>query len=101
MVKAERAQVRVLNGTSTPGVAAEAANFLKENQISVLETGNASERYSQTTLIDYSGNPQTVKYLAGLMSISTSNVYHRYNIDDPADIVLLVGEDWASENALP
>jgi LCP family protein required for cell wall assembly len=101
MVKAERAQVRVLNGTSTPGVAAEAANFLKENQISVLEAGNASERYSQTTLIDYSGNPQTVEYLTGLMGISTTNVYHRYNVDDPADILLLVGEDWASENALP
>jgi len=100
-VKAERAQVRVLNGTATPGLAAEATNFLKENQVSVLEAGNASERYSQTTLIDYTGNPQTVQYLTGLLNISPSNVYHRYNVDDQADILVLIGEDWISESATP
>jgi hypothetical protein len=101
LIAAENAYISILNGTLNPGLASETINYLKSSGITLVESGNAEALYSQTTLIDYTGNPHTVQYLVDLLAISPENVYHRYDVSSSADIVVLLGEDWASSNAMP
>jgi LCP family protein required for cell wall assembly len=101
MVRSEDATVTVLNGTQTPGLASQTADFLMTSGIVVAEPGNASENYLQTTLIDYSGKPHTVAFLTNLMGLAPENIYHRYDETSDADLVLVLGEDWATENPMP
>ena len=101
LVGAEDARVEVLNGTLAPGLASTTADYLIENGVNQVEPGNAVDLYPQTTLIDYTGNPHTIDYLTGLLSIAPENIYHRYDVSNPYDIVVLLGDDWATNNQLP
>ena len=90
----------VLNGTFTPGLASQTSEYLRESGLNTAEPGNANESYLKTTLIDYTGNPHTVERIVELMSISIENVYHRYDVAGPADIVVIAGDDWANNNPM-
>jgi LCP family protein required for cell wall assembly len=101
LVKQENARVRVLNGSSSPGLAAETSDFLKTQGINVVETGNA-EQYSTTTQITfYTGKPYTLKYLVDLMKVNQFHIRHFFDPNTPADIVITVGDDWAASNTMP
>lgn len=100
LMQAESAKVSVLNGTSTPGLAARTANFLKDLGL-LVDTDNAPELYASTTIIDYTGNPYTLTYLVDLMNINDNRIYHRYDPSSEKDIVLILGNDWANDNPLP
>lgn len=100
LVDEEYATVLVLNGTFSPGLASQTAEYLQASGISTAEPGNANETYQETTLIDYTGNPHTVEKIVALMGISPENVYHRYDVTGQADVVVIAGEDWASDNPM-
>jgi hypothetical protein len=100
MVDEEYALVMVLNGTFTPGLASQTADYLRSLGLSVAEPGNADEYYEQTTLIDYTGNPHTVAKIVEIMGIAAENVYHRFDVSGSADIVLVAGQDWADDNPM-
>jgi LCP family protein required for cell wall assembly len=100
LVDEEYATVLVLNGTFTPGLASQTSEYLRESGLNTTEPGNANESYLKTTLIDYTGNPHTVERIVELMSISTENVYHRYDVAGPADIVVIAGDDWVNNNPM-
>jgi LCP family protein required for cell wall assembly len=100
LVSDEYASVLVLNGTLSPGLASQTADYLRNSGIEVNEPANAEERYTNTILIDYTGNPHTVETITTLMSIAPENVYHRFDTQGPADIVVIAGEDWASDNPM-
>ncbi len=100
LVDEEYATVRVLNGTFTPGLASQTADYLRTSGLTVAEPGNANEFYEMTTIIDYTGNPHTVAMIVELMSISPENVFHRYDVNGPADLVVIVGQDWADDNPM-
>jgi LCP family protein required for cell wall assembly len=101
LMDAEAATVSVLNGTLTPGLAAQTADYLRTEGINTVLADNADQLYSETSIIDYTGNPHTVEYLVGLLNISPSMIFHRYDESSQADVAILLGEDWASGNAMP
>jgi hypothetical protein len=101
LINAEDARVEVLNGTLVPGLASTTVDYLVGNGMTRVEPGNADDMYPQTTLIDYTGNPHTIEYLTSLLSITQENIYHRYDVSNQYDIVLLLGEDWANNNPMP
>jgi LCP family protein required for cell wall assembly len=101
LMQAEDAQISVLNGTLTPGLAAQTANYLENQGIHVVDAGNASELYDFTTIVDYTGNPNTINYLVELLNVSSDRIYHSYNPDSQVDVGLLLGDDWANNNSLP
>lgn len=101
LVREEDAHVLVLNGTQTPGLASQTVDYLITEGIVSASAGNASESYLATTLIDYTGNPHTVEFLSELLLIDPANIYHRYDVEGEADIVVFLGADWAEENPLP
>ena len=100
LVDEEYADVMVLNGTFTPGLAAQTAEYLRDSGLNTIEPGNANELYQVTTIIDYTGNPNTVKKIVELMSIAPEYIYHRYDVDGQADIVVITGDDWANDNPM-
>ena len=101
LVNAEAPRITVLNGTTTPGLAASTTEYLKSQGISVTETGNADQVYASTNLIDYSGKSYTLKYFVDLMKITTNNILSRYDPASPVDVVVILGEDWAANNPMP
>jgi LCP family protein required for cell wall assembly len=101
LMQEEAASISVLNGTRSTGLAAQTADYLKTQGFNVVEPGNADELYEQTTLLVYKGKPRTMQRLAELMAIPGDRIYYRQDDASPVDIVLLLGEDWASTNALP
>jgi hypothetical protein len=67
----------------------------------VVEETNAQNIYNTSQMVIYHGKPYTASYLAGLLGIPNSGVTFDFNPDNYADIVLILGNDWASSNPLP
>jgi hypothetical protein len=101
LMQAEAARLSVLNGSGTPGLATRTADYLAAEGAQVASTGDAPEPYNATTIISYTGNPYTIKYLVELMNISPNRIYLRYDPTNQVDMVLYLGYDWANNNSLP
>ena len=97
----ENAKVAVLNGTTSPGLAGETANFLIQNGFQVTEVGNSDKFKDQTAIFDYSGKPFTIQAILNAMSYSQTRLYHRSDPDINVDIIIMLGADWVTENTLP
>ncbi|UCH59912.1 MAG: LCP family protein [Anaerolineales bacterium] len=101
LVVAEAPKISVLNGTSTPGLAALTTDYLQSLGISITDTGNADQLYPYTTIFDYTGKIYTVKYLMELMSVPGNRYFSRYDPANPVDLVVILGADWAGSNPMP
>lgn len=100
-MKAEEASMLVLNGTYTAGLAGETYDFLLKLGLLVTEAGNADQYYEYTTLIDHTGNPNTITYLAELLSVPPDHIYSSFDPDSEIDVTIILGGDWAETNPLP
>ncbi len=98
---AENARLIVLNGSSTAGLAASTADYLKSLGFTSVETGNAENYATYTEITFYTGKPYTVKYLVELMKVSEFRIKHIFDPTRSADIVIIVGDDWALSNPMP
>lgn len=92
-VHAGTVQVRVLNGTGTPGQAAEVAESLRETGFTVAGTGNAPADSERTTV----GYPEGEKDRARVLS---SRIPHAEEVADETAaaqgvVTLTVGKDFA------
>ncbi|MEJ2411777.1 MAG: LCP family protein [Anaerolineales bacterium] len=96
----EDARIGILNATSSPGLANETAEFLKANDLNIASLGNASKFKDQTVVYDYSGNPQTVRYILELMGYSENRLFYKADPAVDEDIVIVLGSDWALENTI-
>ena len=101
VINAEAAKLKVLNGTATAGLAALTTDYLKSQGYNVVETGNAEQLYTNTTLFDYTGKPYTLKNLSELMRVNSNQIYSRYDPTSPVDVVVILGNDWAANNPMP
>ena len=97
----ENARVAINNGTTSPGLAAETAEFLTANGIFITEVGNSEKFKDKTFIYDYSGKPQTIQAILNLMGYSQNQLYHRSEPNSPFDILIVLGADWVQENTLP
>lgn len=100
-VQQENASVVVLNGTAIPGLAGDTADYLSSRGVKVNRVDNADSNTNLTLVYDYSGNPHTVDFILELLGLSKSHLYHRSGTADSADILIVLGSDWAAENTLP
>lgn len=102
MAQAEDARIAVYNGTLTGGLAGRTADYLRSQGLTVPdELVGDGEANIYTTIIDHTGNPYTLKYLVESMGISSNKIYIRYEPGNPADVELILGNDWANNNAMP
>jgi hypothetical protein len=91
----------VFNATTTAGLASETTDYLRNNGINVMETGNAEDKSDTTVIIDYTGKPYTVQYLVELLNIQANSIFSRYDPNSQTDIAILLGTDWAENNSMP
>lgn len=91
----EAAKLAVYNGTATPGLAAQAADFLKSYGYNVAVTGNAPAPQATTALYDYTGGkkPYTVKFLANRFGL-TAQTRPAAEATDGSDIKLILGANF-------
>jgi hypothetical protein len=99
-MRAEEARITLLNGTYAEGLANLTEDYLKSQGAFVVSIGNAGEALPYTQVIDYTGNPYTMRYLVGLMNITPYNIVQDYNPDSEVDVVVILGADWASNNPM-
>lgn len=100
-VVAENAKVALRNGTSMVGLAARTGEYLLENDVNITDISNADQIYAQTTIIDYTGKPYTLEYLARILKVPPGKIYQRFDPSSEADIMIILGEDWAEHNDMP
>ena len=97
----EQARLMVQNGTSTGGLAERVGQYFQSIGMNVIGTGNASQPYSAMTLVDYSGKPYTMKFLAQLMQIPSDHIFSQYDPNQPGDVAIIIGDNWQSIPNLP
>jgi polyisoprenyl-teichoic acid--peptidoglycan teichoic acid transferase len=101
MMKEEAPRIQVLNGTGTEGLASKTQEYLLSQGATNVTVGNAGELLASSKIIDYSGQPYTRRYLVDLMGIPDNNIYYENNPASDVDIVIMLGQDWASNNPMP
>jgi LCP family protein required for cell wall assembly len=96
-VAQEAAQVVVLNGTDTYGLASKKRSSLEADDINVIAVGDATADQATTTIIDNSGGkkPATLKLLEQQygMNVTTTNPY---SANYTADFIVVLGADQAA-----
>lgn len=111
LMQQEGARVLVINGSGVNGIAQETYDYLKGQGMNVLGFGNMADypdKYyypplpDRTMLIVHAGKPYAIKYLMALMKFNSANqLVADFNPSTPADIVLVLGADWANFNPMP
>jgi len=100
LVAEEKATIRVLNGSSQPGLAAATAAWLREQGFNVVEEGNAAATTVSSVTIQGAA-PYALKWLAETFGMTAGRITHEYTPDATVDLVLILGDDWASNNPMP
>lgn len=101
LIQAEGARVAVLNGSYTAGLAARTTEYLQSQGIEVVQTTNSDQYATYTEITFYSGKPYTTQFLVDLMQISPFRIRHFFDPASQADIVIILGDDWAANNPMP
>jgi hypothetical protein len=101
LMQTENAKVSVLNGAGVPGLATRTSDYLAGQGVNVVNTGDATDLYSATTITSYTGNPYAIKYLVELMGISENRIYIRFDPASQVDVEVILGYDWANNNSMP
>ncbi|HEU4323807.1 MAG TPA: LCP family protein [Roseiflexaceae bacterium] len=97
---AEQARIQVLNGAAVEGIAGRVSSYLQARGFSLADPGNVPAVAPTTTIIDYTGRPQTRQRLADLLGVDPRSVQSRPAPDAPpppygVDLVVIVGQDYA------
>ncbi|MDJ0753262.1 MAG: LCP family protein [Ardenticatenaceae bacterium] len=94
-VQTENARVALLNGTTIFGLASATEAYLLEQDVNVVEIGNAdSAAYQTSQLIDFGNHPYSVQYLVELLGIPPLNASQGQQPDGDYDILVILGDDW-------
>lgn len=95
-IQAENSLIAIRNGSSTNGLAAATATYLRGQGYNAPEDQLGNSDYSfYTVIIDYTGNPYTVQALMKLMGITDARYYIKYDPNSPIGIEIRLGDDWA------
>ena len=92
---AEMAELLILNGTWTPGLAGGTAEFLEINGFIVAEVGDAENKdQSETQIFELREKPATVNYLAQLLQVPPRNIFRGNEAESEYDVKVILGTDW-------
>jgi len=93
-VQAEHARIAVQNGVPGSDLATPAAQYLSGLGLTVVQGGVEEQTSSSTMLVDYTGNPYTLRYLQQLLSVNANMVRNKYDPNSQVDVAIVVGNDW-------
>ena len=101
LVQDEAARIAIQNGTTNPGLAAMTSKYLHDQGMNIVQEANANQNLAKTTIYIYNSKPYTLKFLADLMKVDTGFIWNKFDPSVGADILIMLGNDWASNNPLP
>ena len=91
----EAATIRVMNGTTTEGLAARTANYLQQQGLQIVNPDNADRSdYTESLVIVYTGKTYTAEYLAHILDLPLTAVVHGPDPNAEFDISLILGADY-------
>ena len=96
-VAAENAGLVIHNGTPTGSLANRTANYLREQGFRIIQYGPVETNrfdYKNTIIIDYTGNPNTVRQLQQLLNVSDEQIDYKPNPDSQIDVKVILGADY-------
>jgi len=97
LMKTENARIIIKNGTSEAGIAARASELLRALGMNIVSEANADRAYTNTTIVDYTGKPYTVKFLIETLKVPEARVVSQFNANSPVDVEINVGGDWSGQ----
>ncbi len=70
--------------------------------VNVVSTDSANQIPGYTIVIDHRGRPYLLKYLKDLFKLNAgTQIVSKYDPAAPADIEIILGDDWALNNPMP
>jgi LCP family protein required for cell wall assembly len=91
----EAAVIKVLNGTTTAGLAALTADYLGRQGFQLTAPDNADRSdYAESLIIVYTAKTYTAEYLANLLGLPPTAVIHGPDPNAEHDISLILGADY-------
>ncbi len=101
LVRDEAAKVAIQNGTAIAGLADKTAAYFQSQGINIVEKKNAPEQYSGSLIYVYNPKPYTLAYIADLMKVAPTNIWNKFDPNVGVDLIVVLGNDWATNNQLP
>ena len=100
-MQTESAKIAIYDGIGNPELLSQTVNYLQSQGANIAQVASAGQNYTATVLIDHTGKPFTISYLIGLMNISPTNIHVKYDPQNPVDVEIFLGYDWATNAKLP
>jgi len=101
-LSAEGASVVIQNGTTTQGLDAQTALFLKEQGFDISQFGPAdTENYPRTVIVDYTGKEYTLGTLVNFFNVTPENIRRSTNLSSDVDIRVIIGADFEPPETSP
>ncbi len=98
---AEIIQVEVLNGCGVSGIADRFTDYLRENDVDVVKTGNYIQfDIDETIVIDRIGNKANSNYVAELLNVRQGNSITQINNDYFVDVTVIIGRDYFKQTPI-
>ncbi len=97
----EAASISILNGSSNEDLGNRTADYLRGLGANVTNVSAAGQIYNQSTITDHKGRPYALAFLIGLLHIASTNIYQEFNLLQAFDVILILGEDWLTNNPMP
>jgi LCP family protein required for cell wall assembly len=91
----EAATIKVLNGTTTEGLAKRTTDYLRLRGFQVITPTNADRSdYTETLVIVYTGKTYTAEYLINLLGLPATAVVHGPDPSAEYDISVILGANY-------
>ena len=100
-LQAEQARIIIYDGTNDDTTAQRTADYLRGLGANVVSVQQADTTYGVTSLIDHTGSPYTLGYLAEWMTVGAYNIFIRTDMNNDADVEIWLGTQWQYSNPLP
>jgi hypothetical protein len=97
----EAPRISIQNGSGDGSLGDRTGTFLSGLGAIIAEVRGADSGLSQTVLVDHTGNPYTLAYLAQLMGVENTRINHEFDPNSSIDVEVRLGLDWLNSNSLP
>ncbi len=101
LVAEENAQIHVLNGSGVAGLATRTTAWLEERGFNALESGNAAAETTVSKITIQGSCPYALRWLVETFGMTAGAIQHDFVPDAEADLILILGSDWAANNPIP
>ena len=102
LMQTDGALVRMLNGSYTPNLEINTANYFIGQGMRVTEAGGADSVYDNTIIILYKPKLYTMKYLQAVFGITSSaQIRIQPDPNQTVDVEVRLGNNWAASNPMP